>query len=141
MIEHALGAHERSAIRQLRRHQHVALVFDREKPGRNARKAVARAPDHDQRDRAHEPAARDHGADQPPIGPLERVVDGVERTEEQVALTRRNGAPQPQRALRGLQRGGVDGAEQCGGGNHQRELREHLAGQARDEGGRQEHRH
>ena len=83
----------------------------------------------------------DHEADQAGIGVLELAVDLVEAAEEDVALLRRSGGPQPHRALGGLQGGGVDGADQGRGRDHQRELREHLAGQAGQEGGRQEHRH
>ena len=141
LIEHALGAHERGAVRQLHRHQDIALVLDREEAGRHASKAIAGGADHDQRDDAHQSAAPDHAADQPRIGALEGIIDRVERAEEKIALARRDGRPQPQRALGRLERGGVDGAEQRRGGDHQRELREHLAGEARDECGGQEHRH
>src|SRR5262245_64927898 len=62
-----------------------------------------------------------------PAMTLQRIVDGVERPEEPVALAWRYRGAQPQRALGGLQRGGIDGAEQRGRCDHQRELGEHLA--------------
>ena len=85
-------------------------------------------------------AVRDQPADQPAIAGLDAVIDRIEAAIEEVALFRRHRPAQPQRALRRLQRRGVDGAEQRGRGNHQRELRIHLPGQSRQERRRQEHR-
>ena len=82
-----------------------------------------------------------HRAHQPRIAPLERVVERIEPAKQQVPLGRGNWRTQPQRALRRLERGGVDRAQEGGCGDHKRELREHLAGEAGDEGSGQEHRH
>ncbi len=48
---------------------------------------------------------------------------------------------QPLRALRGLQRCGVEGADEGGRRDDERELREHLAGETGHESGGNEHRH
>ena len=85
-------------------------------------------------------AVRDQPADQPGISPLEPIVDRVEAAIEEIALLRRHRPAQPQRALRRLQRRGIDGAEQRGRRDHQRELRIHPPGQSRQERRRQEHR-
>ena len=95
----------------------------------------------DQGEDHHQPAAMDHAADETGIAVLHRVVDVVEGAEEDIAFFRRDGGAQPQRALRRLEGRGVDGADEGGHGDHQRELREHVAGEAGNEGRRQEHRH
>ncbi len=79
-------------------------------------------------------------ADQPGIAVLEPVIDIVEAAVEPVALFRRHRRAQPQRALRRLQGRGVDGAEQRGRRDHQRELRVDAPGQSGQERRRQEHR-
>src|SRR5262249_56396614 len=84
-VEYTLGAHERGAVRQLHRHQDIALVLDRKKSGSDAGEAIARTEDDDQGNRAHEGAARDHTADQPRVGALEGIIDGVEGAKEEVA--------------------------------------------------------
>jgi len=86
---------ERSAGGQLRRHENVALVFDREKAGRHPGETIAGAADHDERDDAHEAAVRHHAADQPRIRPFERIIDRIEAAKEPVALFRRHRRPQP----------------------------------------------
>ena len=48
-VEHALGAIERRAIGQLRGHQQIALVLDRNEAGRHPRQAIAGDADQDQR--------------------------------------------------------------------------------------------
>ena len=49
LIEHLLGAVERSAVRQLHGRQQVALILDREKAGRHPRQAVDADADQNQR--------------------------------------------------------------------------------------------
>ena len=95
----------------------------------------------DQGDQHHDAAVARHGADQCSVAILDRLVDTVEATKEEVALLRRYRHAQPQRALRRLQCGGVDRTDQRGRRDHQRELRVHLTGEAWQEGGRYEHRH
>ena len=96
--------------------------------------------DQDQRADDGNIAVRDQAADQPAIPGLDAVIDRIEAAIEKVALLRRHRPAQPQRALRRLQRRRVDGAEQRGCGNHQRELRIHLPGQSRQKRRGQEHR-
>ena len=71
-----------------------------------------------------------------------RRVRSREQTRgEEIALLDRLGGAQPQRALRRLQGGGVDRADQSRDCDHQRELREHLPAQTGYKGRRQKHRH
>ena len=72
---------------------------------------------------------------------LERVIDAVEAAIEEVALLGRRDGAQPQGALRRLQRHGVDGRDQRRRGDDERELAVHLARQAGQERGGNEHRH
>ena len=138
--KHTLGTLKRRTIRQLHGDQEIALILDRNEAGRHPRQAVAGDGDQDQRADDGNIAVRDQAADQPAIGSLDAVIDRVEAAIEEVALLRRHRPAQPQRALRRLQRGRVDGAEQRGCGNHQRELRIHLPGQSRQKRRGQEHR-
>src|SRR5580704_13185091 len=50
LVQHALGAVERGAVRQLHRRQQIALVLDRDKAGGHPRQAVTADADQDQRD-------------------------------------------------------------------------------------------
>ena len=84
---------------------------------------------------------RNQAADQPRIAALDAVVNRVEAAIEPVAVLRRHRTAQPDRALRRLQRRGVDRRQQRRGGNNQRELRIHASRESRQERGRQEHRY
>ncbi len=75
------------------------------------------------------------------VAVLHALVEGIEAAIEGIAPLRWNGTPEPKGALCRLERGGVDGAEQGGRRDHERELRVHLACQAGQEGRGQEHRH
>ena len=141
LVEHLLGALERGAVGQLHQRDHVALVFDRQEAGGNAREPETGDTDEDERQEHHRHAVVDHARDQPRVAMLGRAVSPVEPAIEDVAPLRRHRGPQPHRGLGRLQGGGVDRADQRGGGNHQRELRIHAPGQTRQEGGREEHRH
>ena len=79
--------------------------------------------------------------DQAGIVALETAIDRVEAAVERVAPFGRHRRPQPHRRLRRLERHRVDGGEQRGCRDHQRELRIHAPGQAGQERRRQEHRH
>jgi hypothetical protein len=104
-----LGPLERRAVGQLHGGQQIALVLDRHEAGRHPRQAVAATPIRisatmteivlcatSRRSAAHSRARAGHRR--------------VEAAIEEVALLRRHRRPQPQRALRRLQRRGVDGA-------------------------------
>ena len=140
-LQRSVGAFERRAVRQLHGREQIALVLDRQEPGRDSRQPVAGGPDHEQRDDGGDAGVTHHGADQPHIAALAGAVDAIEGAERDIALFRRHRRPQPERALRGFQRGGVDRAQERGRGDHQRELRIHLPGQAREERRGNEHRH
>ncbi len=135
------GAPHGGAFGQLERDQQIALVVDRNEGGGNAGQAPDAKAGNDERDDDHQSAAMDHLADEIGVAPLHRVVSGIEGAEEEIALFRRDRRAQPQRALGRLEGRGVEGGNQRGGGDHQRELREHVAGEAGHEGRGQEHRH
>ncbi len=69
---------------------------------------------------------------------LEPFVDRIEPAKEGVLLFVRIMRPQPERALRGLERHRVDAAEQRRDGDDERKLAVHLPDDARQERGRQE---
>ena len=96
---------------------------------------------YDQRENDHQTAVADHAADEGRVAPLDRVVDVVERSVEDVALFGRDRSPEPQGALGRLQGRRVDRADEGGRGDDEGELGEHVAGEARHESGRNEHRH
>jgi hypothetical protein len=141
LIERLLRALQRCAVGQLHIGDQVTLVFDRQKAGRNARERKADDRDENQRRDHPHAAARDDASDQPRIGALQRPVQAIEEAEHDVAFFNRQRLTQPQRALCGLQRRRIDGAEQRGGRNHQRELRVHPSGETGQESRRNEHRH
>ncbi len=141
LAQRGIGAFERGAVRQLHADHQVALILVGNERGRQAGDAPGTDAGRDQGDHDHDAGAMDHEADDAGISILELVVDLVEAAEEDVALLRRCRRPQPHGALGGLQGGGVDGADQGRGGDDQGELGEHLAGQAGQEGRRQEYRH
>ena len=83
----------------------------------------------------------DHAADQSGVAAFESAIDGVEPTRKKVAPLGRLRRPEPQRRLRGLEREGVDGADEGRGGDDERELAVELPRQSRQKGGGNEHRH
>ncbi len=87
------------------------------------------------------PACVDHVIDQAGIVVFEAAIDRIEAAIERIAPLRRYRWAQPHRRLRRLERRRVDGGEQRRCRDHQRELRIHAPGQARQERRRQEHRH
>ena len=122
-VEHLLGPLQRGAIRQLNGGDQIALVLDRQEAGRHPRQAVAADPDQDQREGDRHRGVPAQEGNQPRVAALDAVIDVVETAIEEVALFRRHRRPQPQRALRRLQRRRVDGGQQRGRRDHQRELR------------------
>ena len=129
--QHRIGAFQRRAVRQLQAEHQVALILDRNERGGQPRDAPDAKPARDQRQQRQRPGVARHAADQRRIATLQRRVGAVEAAEEEVALLHRHRRAQPQRALRRLQRRGVDRREQRGGGDDDGELRVHPAGQAR----------
>ena len=121
--------------------EQIALVLDRQKSGRNARQSVAGGTDDDERDDRRDTGMTHHAANQTNIAALTGAIDAVEGAEHDIALFRRHRRAQPERTLGWLQRRRINGAEERGGRDHKRELRIHLPGQPRQEGGRNEHRH
>ncbi len=122
-------------------HDQVTLVLGRQEGGRDARQSEDGDPDEREREHDHQGGAARHRADEPCIAALGRAVGGVEAAREEIALFGRFRRPEPQRGLRGLQGHGVDGADESGGGDHERELPVELSGEAREKGGGNEHRH
>lgn len=114
LLEHLLGALQRRPVGKPNGGQKVALALDGEKAGRHARKPRCREADDRQRDEHHHAAAADHPGDQARVTALDAVVGGIEGTLHRVALGGRHRPPQPHRRLRGLERCGIDGAEQRG---------------------------
>ena len=140
-FESLLRALQRGAVGQLHGGDQVALILDRQEGGRNAGEQIP--DDTDEDEHRHHPgtAARDDTLDQRDVAALGPLVDTVEGAIDDVALFDRHCWTQPQGTLRGLERRGIDRAEQRGRGDDQRELRVHTAGQTRQERGRDEHRH
>ena len=141
LVQGLLCAFERRAFGQLHERDHVALILDRQEPGRHAREAVAGDGDHHERRDRHQGAALDHARDHGRVPAFGRVITAIECAVENVALLRRDRRSQPHRALRRFQCDGVDGAEQRSRRDHERELRVHAPGQPGQERGREEHRH
>ena len=139
-VEHLLGSLERGAVGQLHGGDQIALVLDRQEAGRHPRQAVAADPDQHQCERDRHGGVPAQEGDQPRVAALDAVIDSVEAAVEEIALLRRHRRPQPERALRRLQRRRVDGGQQRGRRDHQRELRIDAPGEAGEERGRQEHR-
>jgi len=137
-IHDPLGALERSALGQLDTGDDVALVLDRDEAGRQGRKPPDRERAKAQAERGGDQAVPDQARHEARVAALGGLVEAVEAAEEEIAALRRRA--QPQGALRGLQGGGVDRADQRGRGHHQGELAVQLARDPRQEGGRQEHR-
>ena len=140
-VERGRRAPESGPVRELRRDHQISLVLVRDEGGRQARNSPHAGCRQNKADDHHQPAATDHAADQPGIGVFRFRIDPVKAAIKHVALLRRDRRAQPQRALRRLQRGGVDRADQRGCRDHQGKLWEHLAAQPGHEGRRQEHRH
>ena len=139
--ERGPGAAERGTVRHLHGDHQVALVLVGNEGAGQPGDAPAADPRQHQREQDHQAGVLDHAADQARVAVLDLVVAGIEGAEEDVALLRRHRRPEPAGALRRLQGRRVDRADEGGGGDHQGELGEHLAGQAGHEGGRDEHRH
>ena len=141
VVERARGALQRGALGKLHDDEEVALVLDGQEAGRHAAQAVHGETDEAGDDQRHDATVPDHALDQPSVGVLERVIDAVEAAIEEVALLGRRDRAQPKRALRRLQRHGVDRRDQRRSGDDERELAVHLAGQPGQERRRDEHRH
>ena len=140
-MHHRVRALFRSAVRQLRRNDQIALVLDRQERGRDARQSVDSHRDEREREDDHQAGAARHCADKPGVSVLQPPVDRVEAAREKVAPPVRPARPEPQRGLRGLQGQGVDGADEGGGGDDQRELPVELSGEPRQESRGNEHGH
>jgi hypothetical protein len=134
-----LGALERGANGQLDCGDDVALVLERNESSGQPREAPDRKRAETDADRGHEQTVPHGARHEAGISTLGGVVDAVERAEHDVAPL--GWRPQPECALRRLERGGVDRADQRGRGHHQRELSVQLPRDARQERGRQKHRH
>ncbi|MGY3407490.1 hypothetical protein ACVWZV_003603 [Bradyrhizobium sp. GM5.1] len=139
-VEHLLGPFQRGTVRQLHGGDQVALVLDRQEAGRYPGQPVAADPDQHQRDRDRDRAVPAQHADQSDVAALDAVVDRVEAAIEEVALLRRHRRPQPESALRRLQRRRVDGGQKRGRRDHQRKLRIDAAGEPGEERRWQKHR-
>ena len=83
----------------------------------------------------------DHVMNQAGIIALEAAIERIEAAIERIAPLGRYRWTQPHRRLRRLERRRIDGGKQRRCRDHQRELRIHAPGQARQERRRQEHRH
>ena len=87
----------------------------------------------------HKIGAMHHPGDQGHIGILRVAITLIEAPEKYIGFLLDVGA-EPEGALGRLQGEGIDGADDGGGGDHQGELPEELAGNAGKKGGRQEDR-
>ena len=126
VVHHRGGPLQRGGVGQIQDGQGVALVLDGQEAGRQVRVAPDGRADQ-QRERGHgQQRPADQVADDPGVEPLDVVVDVVEAAEEDV-LPPRHG-PQVRRRLGGLERQGVDGADDRRGGDGHGELAVELAG-------------
>ena len=95
LLHDCVGTVFRSAVGQLCADDQIALVFVRQKCGRDAGQPPDRYDDKNKRKEHHGGAAARHRADQARIGPLGDTKDGVEAAIKKVALLDRDRRSQP----------------------------------------------
>ena len=122
--------------------QEVALVLERQEAGRDAHEAADAGGDEQQRRRRRQgTACRAAAPAAAPYAARDRAEAALEQAERPGRAMPGARRAQPGGALHRLQRGRVHRADRRRRRDHQRELRVEPPRQARQEGGRHEHRH
>src|ERR687892_2244727 len=134
LIHDLFGPLERGSVGKLDADDDVALVLDRDEAGRQGREPPDRkSPEADAECRRHE-AVADHPRHEAGVAAFGGAIEAVEAAEEETAALWRRA--EPQRALRGLQGGGVDRADERGRSHHEGKLPVKLPRDTWQEGGR-----
>ena len=120
---------------------HISLILCRKESGGSPDEANQRKRHEHEGEECHQVATANHACDDPRVPPLELRIDAIEPSEKQIFHAIRIGCPEPERALRGLERHRVDAADEGRDRNHQRELTVHLADDSRQESGWQKNGH
>ena len=146
LLQHCLDLPDRrtdarlgGTLRQLAHHDGVTLVLDRQKPGLMMGVQPAAADDNREEHQTHGHRPLHHPAHQRRVGRLETAIQPIEGAVEDVGTVIHRARLEIHRALRRFKRQRVDGADDGGRGDDQRELAKQLAGNARQKGRRQEH--